>query len=156
MRRPDAADCPAHGLNVQNLTVADVLLSLVSLALKFGGGPHVNPAVTVAMFSLGKVSYTEAYVRIAAQLGGGLISFPLYHAISNALEWTPFGGPEFNTEGNVVEAFLSEHFATLCLMFAIYVLNWELNFGKHHYIIKQSLTAIAIRFLIEVFPTAGT
>lgn len=35
-----------------------------------GGGPHVNPAVTVAMFALSKVSYTEAYVRIAAQLGG--------------------------------------------------------------------------------------
>jgi glycerol uptake facilitator-like aquaporin len=34
-------------------------------------------------------------------------------------------------------------------------LNWEFHFGKFHYIIKQSLTAIAIRALIEAFPTAG-
>jgi len=40
-------------------------------------------------------------------------------------------------------------------MFAIYILNWELNFGTYHYIIKQTLTAVAIRALIELFPTAG-
>jgi hypothetical protein len=34
-------------------------------------------------------------------------------------------------------------------------LNWEMNFGKYHYIIKQTLTAVAIRALIEFFPTAG-
>ncbi len=40
-------------------------------------------------------------------------------------------------------------------MFAIYILNWEINFGTYHYIIKQTLTAVAIRALIEFFPTAG-
>jgi hypothetical protein len=34
-------------------------------------------------------------------------------------------------------------------------LNWEMNFGKFHYWIKQFLTAFAIRALIEFFPTAG-
>ena len=34
-------------------------------------------------------------------------------------------------------------------------LNWEFNFGKYHYVIKQTLTAVAIRALIEFFPTAG-
>lgn len=34
-------------------------------------------------------------------------------------------------------------------------LNWEFEFGKYHYWIKQFLTAVAIRVLIEVFPTAG-
>jgi len=120
-----------------------------------GGGQHVNPAVTVAMYSLGKCSYTEAYVRIAGQLGGGLVAFPLYHAVSNALKWEPFGGPEFNMDGDIAEAFVSEFCATVLLMFAIYALNWEMNFGKYHYIIKQSLTAVAIRALIEFFPTAG-
>lgn len=122
------------------------------------GGPHVNPAVTVSMWSLGKCSYTEAYVRIAAQLGGGLISFPIYHAISAAMEWEPFGGPEFNMDKDefaTAEAFLSEFFATVLLCFVIYTVNWEFNFGTFHYIIKQSLTAFAIRALIEVFPTAG-
>ena len=40
-------------------------------------------------------------------------------------------------------------------MFVIYILNWELHFGPYHYIIKQTLTAVAIRLLIEHFPTAG-
>lgn len=123
----------------------------------FGGGPHVNPAVTMAMFSMGKCSYTEGFVRVAAQLGGGLIAFPLYHAIAEQFKMTPFGGPEFNLDDKdeVVEAFLSEFMATVLLMWAIYLLNWELHFGSYHYIIKQTLTAVAIRALIEFFPTAG-
>jgi len=123
-----------------------------------GDGPHVNPAVTVSMLSLGKCNYSEAYVRICAQLAGGLVSFPLFHAFANLMEWEPFGGPEFNQEEvdeHATEAFLSEFFATFLLCFAIYILNWEVHFGTYHYVIKQSLTAIAIRALIEFFPTAG-
>lgn len=70
----------------------------VIAADKLGGGQHVNPAVTVSMFTLGKCTYTEAFVRIAAQLGGGLVAFPVFHAISNAMEWEPFGGPQFNMD----------------------------------------------------------
>lgn len=124
----------------------------------FGGGPHVNPAVTVSMWTLGKCTYTEGYVRIAAQICGGLVAFPLYHALSNALELEPFGGPEFNMDKDdfaTATASMSEFLATLLLCFVIYILNWELNFGSFHYIIKQSLTAIAIRALIEFFPTSG-
>jgi glycerol uptake facilitator-like aquaporin len=124
----------------------------------FGGGPHVNPAMTVTMFTLGKCSYTEAYVRVAAQLIGGLVAFPLFHYISEELKLQPFGGPEFSVwadDAHAVEPFLSEFFATILLCFVVYVLNWELNFGTYHYIIKQSLTAVAIRALIELFPTAG-
>lgn len=120
----------------------------------FGGGQQVNPAVTVSMWALGKCDYTETFVRIAGQMGGGLISFPLFHALSEAMHWTPFGGPEFNMESNA-EAAISEFTAMFLLMWAIYILNWELNFGKFHYIIKQTLTAVAIRALIEFFPTAG-
>ena len=115
----------------------------------------MNPGVTCTMFALGKCSYTEAYVRIAAQLGGGLVAFPLYHAISETMKWTPFGGPEFDMQNKVIEASISECTATFFLLIAIYILNWELHFGKYHYIIKQSLTAVAIRALIEFFPTAG-
>lgn len=130
----------------------------VILADKLGGGPHVNPAMTTTMFALGKCSYTEGLVRVAGQMGGGLIAFPLFHAISNHLSLEPFGGPEFNMDGDeygAAEAALSEFCATICLCFAIYILNWELNFGSQHYIIKQFLTAVAIRALIEIFPTAG-
>ena len=121
-----------------------------------GGGPQVNPAVTLSMFCLGKVSYTEAYVRVAAQMAGGLVSFPLYHIISDSMGLTPFGGPEFKLQGDhPVDAFISEFCAAFLLMFLIYTVNWEFNFGSHHYIIKQSLTAIGIRALIQFFPTAG-
>ena len=109
-----------------------------------------------AMFTLDKCSYSEAFVRIAAQLGGGLVAFPLFHAVSNLMEWEAFGGPEFNmSDEHPVEPFLSEFSATFLLCLVIYLLNWELHFGTYHYIIKQSLTAVAIRTLIEVFPTAG-
>lgn len=122
----------------------------------FGGGPHVNPAVTLSMFCLGKASYTEAYIRVAAQMAGGLLAFPIYHAISDFMGWTSFGGPEFKMYGDhPVEAFLSEFGAMFFLMILIYVVNWEMNFGTYHYWIKQSLTAIGIRALIELFPTAG-
>jgi glycerol uptake facilitator-like aquaporin len=123
-----------------------------------GGGPHVNPGVTMSMFALGKVTYTEAFVRVAGQLGGGLVAFPLYNAISVAMELEPFGGPEFNMTGEpyaTAEAFLSEFFATILLCFLIYTVNWEFNFGTYHYIIKQSMTAAGIRALIVYFPTAG-
>lgn len=123
----------------------------------FAGGPHVNPAVSISMWALGKTTYTEAYVRIAAQMGGGLISFPIFHALSNNFGWKPFGGPEFHIDDNEdpFEPFISEFCATLLLMILIYTVNWEWNFGKYHYWIKQSLTAIGIRSLIEFFPTAG-
>jgi glycerol uptake facilitator-like aquaporin len=42
------------------------------------------------------------------------------------------------------------------MLFLLYSqLNWEMHFGTYHYIIKQTLTAVAIRALIELFPTAG-
>ena len=37
-------------------------------------------------------------MRISAQLGGGLVAFPIFHAVANAMEWEPFGGPEFNMD----------------------------------------------------------
>lgn len=130
----------------------------VILADKIGGGPNVNPAMTVTMWCLGKLTYTEGLVRIAGQMAGGLVAFPVYHAISDAMKWTPFGGPEFNMdsdENKIAEAAISEFTSTVLLCFAIYFLNFEFHFGSHHYIIKQFLTAVAIRALIEAFPTAG-
>ena len=144
------------GVNERNIAWASHAVGVI-LADYLCGGPNVNPAMTVTMWSLGKVTYTEAFVRICGALAGGLFSFPFYHAISVAFDLTPFGGPEFNIRGeySIAEAFISEFCATMLLCFAIYIVNWELNFGKFHYIIKQTLTAVAIRALIEFFPTAG-
>ena len=129
----------------------------VVAADKIGGGQHVNPSVSLAMFSLGECSYNEMVVRIAGSMCGGLLAFPCFQVLTDTLSWTALGGPEYNPEGDedASASGASEFFATALLMLMIYVLNWELNFGKHNYWIKQTLTAIGIRFLIEVFPTAG-
>lgn len=121
------------------------------------GGQHVNPAVTMSMWALGHCTYTDAYVRVSAQMAGGLVAFPIFHAISDAFGMTPFGGPEFNPEDyeHAMEAFIDEFLATLCLLWVVYIVNWELHFGRFHYLIKQTLTAVAIRVLILAFPVAG-
>jgi len=149
---------PGKWIFSESLYLAWAVHSLgVIAADKIGGGQHVNPAVSVAMFSLGKCDYTEMYVRIAGSMGGGLVAFPLFKAMTDVLGWTPLGGPEFNPEGDAdgSSGAWSEFTATMLLCFLIYLVNWELNFGKQHYWIKQFLTAVGIRALIEIFPTAG-
>lgn len=129
----------------------------VVAADKIGGGQHVNPGVTVSMFALGKCSYTEAFVRIMGAMAGGLMAFPLFKYAADQFELTPLDGPEFNPEGDEdgIAAGFSEFCATIILCIIIYVVNWELNFGKYDYWIKQTMTALGIRYLIETFPTAG-
>ena len=99
-----------------------------SLKIKIkGGGQHVNPAVTVSMWALGKVSYTETFVRIAGQMGGGLVAFPCFQFVSEQMNLTPFGGPEFSKE-NDVDAFLQEFCASFLLMWAIYIVRFPYPF----------------------------
>lgn len=74
------------------------------------------------MWALNKCSYTEAFVRIAGQMGGGLVAFPLFHYISLEFNLTPFGGPEFVKE-NDVDSFISEFVASFILMWVIYIVR---------------------------------
>jgi glycerol uptake facilitator-like aquaporin len=87
-----------------------------------GGGQQVNPMVTMSILALGKCDFTEAFVRVAGQMGGGLIAFPLYHAVSEALNLTPFGGPAFK-QGNDIDAAISEFGASFFLCWAIYIVS---------------------------------
>ena len=58
----------------------------VVAADKIGGGQHVNPSVSLAMFSLGKCSYTEMLVRIAGAMSGGLCAFPFFQVLAEKLD----------------------------------------------------------------------
>ena len=78
------------------------------------------------MWALNKCSYTEGFVRIAGQMGGGLVAFPLFHFASEQLGLTPFGGPEASHE-NYAEAFVSEFVASFLLMWVIYIVSTETN-----------------------------
>jgi glycerol uptake facilitator-like aquaporin len=129
----------------------------VIAADKIGGGQHVNPSVSVSMYALGKCSYSEMILRISGAMAGGLVAFPLCQILSDFMGWTPLGGPEYNPAGDedASASGFNEFASTLLLCFLIYIVNWELNFGKYHYWIKQSLTAFGIRFLIVAFPTSG-
>jgi len=122
------------------------------------GGPHVNPAVSVTMYCLGKCCFTECYVRIMGGLAGGLVAFPLFLKFSSSMGWTELGGPEYELKDesdDASSAFLNEFLSTFFLIISIFLLNFELNFGKFHYWVKQSLQAIVIRYLIVVFATTG-
>ena len=124
---------------------------------KLGGGQHVNPSMSISMYALGKCTYSEMVMRIAGAMAGGLLAFPLCKTLSDFMGWMPLGGPEYNPVGDAdasASAF-NEFASTLLLCFIVYLVNWELNFGKHHYWIKQTLTAVGIRFLIVAYPTSG-
>lgn len=129
----------------------------VVTADKLGGGQHVNPSMSVAMYALGKCTYSEMMIRIAGSMAGGLIAFPLCKIFSDSMGLTPLGGPEYNPESDpdASASAFNEFAATMLLAFLVFAVNWELNFGKFHYWIKQTLTAIGIRFLIVSFPTSG-
>ncbi len=129
----------------------------VVAADKLGGGQHVNPSMSVSMFALGKCSYSEMILRISGAMAGGLLAFPLCKLFSDTMGLTPLGGPEYNQlwDPDASSSAFNEFSATLLLCFVVYLVNWELNFGKYHYWIKQTLTAVGIRFLIQAFPTSG-
>jgi glycerol uptake facilitator-like aquaporin len=149
---------PGKWVGENSIAVAWTMHALgVIAADKIGGGPHVNPTVSVTMWALGKCSYTECMVRIAGAMAGGLVAFPLASRVSNTFGLTPLGGPEYTSKSDGIFApgVYNEFFASFLLLLVIFAVNWELNFGKYHYWIKQTLTAIAIRYLIQVFYVSG-
>ena len=74
-------------------------LALMVLVIGATSGAHINPAVTVGMWSLRKIETTRAIVYIAVQLLGGLVAWrlneylmnsPLKNTAASKLDWRVF------------------------------------------------------------------
>ncbi|MGC0363355.1 aquaporin Z [Rhodococcus sp. 27YEA15] len=76
------------GAKVGNLGVA-LAFGLTLLFLVYAIGPisgcHVNPAVTVGQFVIGRISAVNAGIYIVAQVIGGLIAGVVIFAVANSL-----------------------------------------------------------------------
>jgi aquaporin Z len=59
------------------LAIGAALALVITLAKNTSGG-HVNPAVSLAMVSSGKLPATELVPYIIAQCFGGLVAYQLY------------------------------------------------------------------------------
>ena len=59
------------------LAIGAALALAVLFTWNISGG-HINPAVTVVMASLGKISTTELMPYIVAQILGGLVALELF------------------------------------------------------------------------------
>lgn len=144
------------------------------------GGAQVNPMVTVVMYCLRKETFENVLIKITAQLSSGYFTFLLSAHTSDYFNLTRFGGPEIPEEKNPLglnkervyeDCFWDEFGSGMLLLFAIFILNWELKFApptykiphlppfftlaNPNYFIKQTLTAVTIRVLIISFPSAG-
>ena len=78
----------------------------VVLADYISGGPHVNPAVSVSMFSLAKCDYTEMFVRICGSMTAGLLAFAGFLILANTMGWTELGDPNITYKMKMMAAVL--------------------------------------------------
>jgi glycerol uptake facilitator protein len=113
-------------------------------------GAHVNPAVTVAFFTYGRVSLVELITRILGQLTGGCFGWMLLQYILSTHFSLSIGGPATPDGVPTGDAAISEGFATFLLLCAVCLAS-ETALGRNYWI-KMSLIAAAVRGIIEAPP----
>jgi len=118
------------------------------------GGPHVNPAVSLGMWALGKISMTGFLGRSCAQILGCVVAFPICQEASMALSLRPLQGPTLDPAVSFPLAVQHEALATFFLLVSIFLFNFELPV-RRVYFAKQGLMALVIRILIELCGAAG-
>ena len=100
-----------------------VLMSLV-YAIGSISGCHVNPAVTVALAAIRKISGRDAGIYVACQVAGGVCAGLLVHAFFNLRGavvnyGTPAVSDAFLHGGSVWLGFLAEALGAFALMWAV-------------------------------------
>lgn len=68
--------------------IAGLTLGLIVYMLGSISGAHVNPAVTIALASIGKISWPEASRYVVAQILGGVLALLFGNALVGALALT--------------------------------------------------------------------
>lgn len=104
--------------------------NIASIALAFGfgaaamvhtfghiSGGHFNPAVTTALFIVGKTSVLEWIFYIIAQMGGGIAGAGLLYASTESVSSSCNGVPDYLSTGR---AFIMEATLTFLLVFVVF------------------------------------
>jgi len=96
---------------------AFVLSLAISMTMGVSGG-HLNPAVTIGLLSIKKISPSDAFVYIASQLGGALVAAVLVRTIlpSNVGHVIAYGTPMLHSSVTFPQAIAIEAAITFLLM----------------------------------------
>jgi len=130
------------------LAMGASLIVLVHSSWGKQSGAHMNPAVTLTFWSLGKIERWDAAFYVAAQFAGGasgvavadlLIGFPLRHSAVNYAATTP--GP-----GGAVIALRAEFLISLLLMSAVLIVSNSRRFSRYTALVAGALVAAFITF----------
>ena len=145
---------PAHQA-IENSTLRRVLIGIAMGLTAIGiisspwgkrSGAHLNPSVTLAFLSLGKVTRTDAFFYVLAQFCGGilgvavanlLIGEPLRHSAVDYVVTTP--GPD-----GVVFALVAELAISAILMSVVLVVSNNPRLSRFTPIFAGALVAIYI------------
>lgn len=119
--------------------VCGLTVTLIILAIGHISGAHINPAVTIALALIKKISWPHAVAYIVAQVLGGIVGYFL-------LQHTIFSGANFGVtapSGAPFDSFVIEIVMTAALLFV--VLGSAIDSRA-----TPNVAAIAIGFVIAV------
>lgn len=118
-----ANNYPLVGFNIFGIAIAVSLAYglAVTLALPLSGG-HVNPAVTVGMFVVGRINAKRAGLYIAAQLIGAVLGALAVKTIypANITSLMSVGTPAINSQVSMMGAICLEALMTFFLTSAFF------------------------------------
>jgi MIP family channel proteins len=114
-----------HGVTITDLGLVHTFALLVMVyAIGSISGAHVNPAVTIALTAVRKISGRDAGIYIACQLAGGVCAGLLVKAFFSARGGlvnfgAPALSPDFLHGGSVWLGFVAEALGAFALMWAV-------------------------------------
>ncbi|HVW66547.1 MAG TPA: aquaporin [Candidatus Peribacteraceae bacterium] len=78
-----------HGFAIPTILVAGVILGTVVYTIGPISGAHINPAVTISLYSIGKITIRQAILYVIVQLLGGYCAMLLLSALIGSTGLVP-------------------------------------------------------------------